>query len=63
MLCLGRRIGEKVVITIPPSSVAQTVEVMVLRISPESVRLGFATLNRDIIFSRVELIERQEKKK
>lgn len=54
MLVLSRRIGEKIVIELP----GKMVEIVVLRIEPGKVRLGFAGA-RDISIVRAELLEHQ----
>ncbi len=41
MLVLSRRLHQSVIITVPPSTVAQRVEVQVVEIDGRAVRLGF----------------------
>lgn len=54
MLVLSRKKSERIVITVPPSGVAQTVEVLVIEIRGDKVRLG-AHADRSVIIHRKEV--------
>ena len=54
MLCLGRKEQEQVILIVPPSDVEQTIEVMVVRITSDNVRLGFQA-DKEVEIYREEL--------
>lgn len=54
MLVLSRKKDEAVIITVPPSAVAQQVKVKVLEFREGKMRIGFAA-ERDIVIHREEI--------
>lgn len=60
MLVLSRKIGESVVITIPPCSTPQEIEVVVLEKNREggsNMKVGFICENKDINILRKEVTD------
>ena len=56
MLVLSRKEKERVFITVPPSSVEQTIEVSVVSVRGERVRIGFDA-DQTVIVHRQEVHE------
>ena len=54
MLVLNREIDEAVILTVPPSTTPQRIELLVVRLREGSVRLGF-TADRSVKTNRGEI--------
>lgn len=61
MLCIGRRVGEEVIITIPPSAEKREIRVMLVESQAHKARLGFVA-DRDIVIDRDEIHARKHAK-
>ncbi len=56
MLVLSRKKNERIVITVPPSSVSQTIELNVRDIRGDKARLAFEA-DRSVVIHRHEVFE------
>lgn len=56
MLVLGRKVGQAILLEIPPSTETRHVEIVLRRTMPNSARFGIEA-PRDINIAREELVE------